>query len=118
MHSASGCAELVIAVGPVYAASKAAEKERQLRSCYETSLAVAAENGCKSVVRASSHGAAAATLLTSTSQAFSAISCGIYGYPLQDASNVALETTRKFLEGSQGDQVRPTAADFRDAAAT
>ena len=32
--------------------------------------------------------------------AFPAISCGVYGYPLEDAARVAFETTVEFLRRS------------------
>ena len=70
-------------VGPVYSSGKADLAEAQLTSCYETSLKVAVENGLGSV-------------------AFSAISTGIYGYPSDDAAQVACQTVRKFLETDDG----------------
>jgi len=80
-------AERVIhAVGPIYKAAKAEEAEAALAGCYQKSLELAAEHGCGSV-------------------AFSSISTGIYGYPSLDASRVAAKTTRKFLEGPDGDKL-------------
>lgn len=70
---------VIHAVGPVYHKSKAEESARLLKGCYETSLRLATENGCKSL-------------------AFSAISTGIYGYPSQDAAAVAIDTVRRFLD--------------------
>jgi len=60
-------------VGPVYRDGCKGEPE-QLRSCYENALRLAVEHKL-------------ATL------AFPAISCGIYGYPIQDAAEIALSTT-------------------------
>ncbi len=66
-------AEYVIhTVGPVYRDGKHGEADL-LQSCYKNSLEVAKENGIKSI-------------------AFPAISTGIYGYPLNEASELATET--------------------------
>ncbi|KAK1927615.1 hypothetical protein DB88DRAFT_470251 [Papiliotrema laurentii] len=69
-------------VGPVYAKTKVAQKAQQLESCYRTSL-----ESCKQ--------------LGGGSIGFSSISTGIYGYPIVDATRIALETTRKFLESDE-----------------
>ena len=63
-------------VGPVF--RNRPEDPRLLASCYRSSLALAAENG-------------AATI------AFPAISCGVYGYPIAEACQVAVATTRAFI---------------------
>ncbi len=60
-------------VGPVYNALKSEESRRLLKSCYENSLALARKNQIATM-------------------AFPAISCGVYGYPIEDASKVALKT--------------------------
>ena len=67
-------------VGPVYRGGQQDEAEL-LASCHRGSLELAAENDCTSV-------------------AFPAISCGVYGYPLEDAARVAFETTVEFLRRS------------------
>jgi O-acetyl-ADP-ribose deacetylase (regulator of RNase III) len=67
---------VIHAVGPVYRGVD--EDAELLRGCYESSLHLAAEHGLASV-------------------AFPAISCGIYGYPIQEAAPIALASTRKFL---------------------
>ncbi|XP_015432981.1 PREDICTED: macro domain-containing protein CT2219-like isoform X2 [Dufourea novaeangliae] len=54
------------------------EKPEKLRECYENSLAVAKENGLRTI-------------------AFPCISTGIYGYPQRPAAKVALATVKKFL---------------------
>lgn len=64
-------------VGPVYGGGRHGEPEL-LRSCYECSLRLAVENGVKSI-------------------AFPAISCGVYGYPMEEAARIALGTTAEFL---------------------
>jgi O-acetyl-ADP-ribose deacetylase (regulator of RNase III) len=63
-------------VGPVYKNGKSGEPEK-LTSCYRRSLEIAAEKGV-------------------TTLAFPAISCGVYGYPIQDASRIALRTVADF----------------------
>jgi O-acetyl-ADP-ribose deacetylase (regulator of RNase III) len=69
-------------VGPVYKNGKSGEPER-LTSCYRRSLQIAAERGL-------------------TTLAFPAISCGVYGYPIQDASRIALRTVADFCETHPG----------------
>ncbi|MFC1895055.1 O-acetyl-ADP-ribose deacetylase [Thermodesulfobacteriota bacterium] len=64
-------------VGPVY---RGTPQDRQLlEGCYRNSLELSVENGVKSI-------------------AFPAISCGVYGYPIEDACKVAVDTTITFLE--------------------
>ncbi|MGC9052390.1 MAG: O-acetyl-ADP-ribose deacetylase [Candidatus Hydrogenedens sp.] len=65
-------------VGPVYRDGKHGEPEL-LKSCYIRSLEVAVENKIKTV-------------------AFPAISCGVYGYPIQEASKIAIYAVKEFLE--------------------
>jgi O-acetyl-ADP-ribose deacetylase len=64
-------------VGPVWRGGTRGEAET-LANCYRNSLQVAVENGIKTV-------------------AFPAISCGAYGYPVQEAAQIALKTTRESL---------------------
>jgi len=64
-------------VGPVYRDGKHGEPER-LRSCYVCSLELAARHGIRML-------------------AFPAISCGVYGYPIEEAAKIALSTTVEFL---------------------
>src|SRR5512134_686737 len=64
-------------VGPVYRDGRHGEPEK-LRSCYEKSLGLVVEHSLVTV-------------------AFPAISCGVYGYPLADAAEVAMSTTASFL---------------------
>ncbi len=64
-------------VGPVY---RGLPEDRQLlASCYRNSLALAAQKEARSI-------------------AFPAISCGVYGYPLEEACRIAVETTLDFLD--------------------
>jgi O-acetyl-ADP-ribose deacetylase (regulator of RNase III) len=64
-------------VGPVWRGGMAGEPAL-LASCYRTALALAAEHGARTI-------------------AFPAISCGIYGYPPDQAAAVAVATVRAFL---------------------
>jgi O-acetyl-ADP-ribose deacetylase (regulator of RNase III) len=64
-------------VGPVWTDGKRGEPQI-LANCYRNSLQLAAKNRIKTI-------------------AFPAISCGAYGYPIQEAARTALETTREFL---------------------
>src|ERR1700756_4308837 len=66
-------------VGPIWHGGTHGEAET-LANCYRNSLQVAVENGIKTI-------------------AFPAISCGAYGYPLQEAAQIAVKTTREFLTG-------------------
>jgi O-acetyl-ADP-ribose deacetylase (regulator of RNase III) len=71
--------KVIHAVGPIYWKEGKAASAELLEGCYKTSLQLAVDNGCKSI-------------------AFSALSTGVYGYPSGEASLVALETVRKFLD--------------------
>ncbi len=64
-------------VGPIY--EGAPRDAELLRGCYENSLALAVDNGLKSI-------------------AFPAVSCGVYGYPLNEACKIAVDATCRFLE--------------------
>lgn len=65
-------------VGPVYSSGNSGEAEK-LKACYRNSLKRAAEKDLKTV-------------------AFPAISTGIYGYPLKEASDIAVATLREEAE--------------------
>ena len=60
-------------VGPVWRGGSHREAEL-LASCYRNSLKLAAENGIKTI-------------------AFPAISCGVYGYPIDQAAEIAVRET-------------------------
>jgi O-acetyl-ADP-ribose deacetylase (regulator of RNase III) len=64
-------------VGPVWRGGKHHEPET-LANCYRNSLQLAIESGIKTI-------------------AFPAISCGAYGYPIREAAQIAVKTTRDFL---------------------
>jgi O-acetyl-ADP-ribose deacetylase (regulator of RNase III) len=69
---------VIHAVGPVYRDGKSGEPEL-LAGCYRTALKLAVENGCKSI-------------------AFPAISCGVYGYPMDAAARIAIGQVIAFLD--------------------
>ena len=64
-------------VGPVWCGGKHGEPET-LANCYRNSLHLAVENEIKRL-------------------AFPAISCGVYGYPIKEAAQIAFKATREFL---------------------
>jgi O-acetyl-ADP-ribose deacetylase (regulator of RNase III) len=63
-------------VGPVY--KGAPRDQAALAGCYRNSLELAVAHGIKSI-------------------AFPAISCGVYGYPIEKACRVAIDTVGAFL---------------------
>lgn len=69
---------VIHAVGPRWNGGRAGEAEL-LAGAYRKSLQLAAEHKCRSI-------------------ALPAISCGIYGYPVDQACRIALSTTKEFLE--------------------
>lgn len=82
-------AHVIHTVGPVYSVDSSSEietKAEQLASCYKTSLQLAVENSLKSI-------------------AFPCISTGIYGYPIEDATHIALGVTRDFAESEEGSKL-------------
>lgn len=70
---------VIHAAGPVYSHRDAKQCERQLRSAYMESLRLALENKCESI-------------------AFPLISSGIYGYPKDEALQVATAAIQDFLD--------------------
>jgi len=69
---------VIHAVGPIWRGGSAREPEL-LASCYSSSIRLAIENGIKSI-------------------AFPAISCGAYGYPLNQAARIAVKTIIDSIE--------------------
>lgn len=72
---------VIHAVGPRYLDGQQGEPE-QLVSCYQRSLELAGKNGIRSI-------------------AFPSISTGVFGYPLQEAAEIALNTIGAWLNGSR-----------------
>jgi len=64
-------------VGPVYSGKP--RDKTLLTGCYRNSLQIAADNNLTSI-------------------AFPAISCGVYGYPIEKACKIAVDTTCLFLK--------------------
>lgn len=69
-------------VGPVWAGGARGEPQL-LASCYQRSLDLAASHDLESI-------------------AFPAISCGVYGYPIEQAVRIALDTVVASLESGRG----------------
>ena len=67
-------------VGPVWHGGNKNEREL-LKSCYNTSLNLAKENGIKTI-------------------AFPAISCGVYRFPLEEACIIAMSTIKDFISNN------------------
>jgi O-acetyl-ADP-ribose deacetylase (regulator of RNase III) len=70
---------VIHAVGPVWHGGRAGEPEL-LASAYRSAMALADRNGVRSI-------------------AFPAISTGIYGYPLEPATAIAVAAVRAALDG-------------------
>jgi len=76
---------VIHAVGPVYRDGQHGEAAL-LAGCYRGALELAVANNLSTI-------------------AFPAISCGVYGYPVSEAAQVALGTVREFLESSAGQPI-------------
>lgn len=68
-------------VGPVWRGGSHGEPEL-LANCYRNSLKLAAENGIRSI-------------------AFPAISTGVYGYPMEEATKIAVRGVREFVSSEE-----------------
>ena len=66
-------------VGPVYSGKP--KDETLLTGCYQNSLQLAVDNDLESI-------------------AFPAISCGVYGYPIEKACKIAVNTSCAFLKSN------------------
>lgn len=69
-------------VGPIWRGGDAGEAQL-LEACYQNSLRLALEYALKTI-------------------AFPAISCGVYGYPLTEATRIAVKTTYEFVTAHPG----------------
>lgn len=78
-------------VGPIYSGSP--KDAELLRNCYWNSLELARENEIHSI-------------------AFPAISTGVYGYPLEDATKIALKTVADWMKNHADYEIAVTFACF------
>ncbi len=76
---------IVHTVGPVYR-DGSRDEAALLASCYQRSMQVAVEHGARTV-------------------AFPAISTGVYGYPFEDATRIAIDTVASFLASEGTDTI-------------
>ena len=76
------CKYIIHTPGPIWRGGDNFEAEL-LRSCYDSCLKLAAENGIKSI-------------------AFPSISTGAYGYPVDEAAQIAIETIHHFINKYPG----------------
>ncbi|KIP08253.1 hypothetical protein PHLGIDRAFT_104670 [Phlebiopsis gigantea 11061_1 CR5-6] len=74
-------------VGPVYSASGVGRCAELLASCYRRSLEVTAQHNLRHI-------------------AFPSISTGVYGYPVEAATLIALEEVRKFMASEDGSKIK------------
>lgn len=71
---------IIHTVGPIWRGGQSKEPEL-LASCYQKSLALASNNNCRTI-------------------AFPAISCGVYGFPIVQAGEIAVKQVIDYLQGS------------------
>ncbi len=71
-------------VGPIADGRPTAEDRHLLASCYESCLDLAAANGLRSI-------------------AFCCISTGVFGFPQDEAAEIAVATVRRWLDGHESD---------------
>ena len=80
-------------VGPIYSGSES--DPVRLKSCYIKSLDIAKEHNLHTI-------------------AFPAISCGVYGYPWEEATEIAVATVRDWLEDNADYELDVTFCCFSD----
>ena len=73
------CEYVIHTVGPIVQGKLTAEHCRLLKSCYQSCLKIAVQNGIDSI-------------------AFCCISTGVFGFPKQEAAEIAVRTARDFLK--------------------
>ena len=73
------CEYVIHTVGPIVQGKLTAEHCRLLKSCYQSCLELAVQNGIDSI-------------------AFCCISTGVFGFPKQEAAEIAVSTVRDFLK--------------------
>ena len=73
------CEYVIHTVGPIVQGNLTAEHCRLLESCYRSCLEIAVQNGIDSI-------------------AFCCISTGVFGFPKQEAAEIAVNTVRGFLK--------------------
>ena len=71
------CRYVIHTVGPIVDGRLTRRHEAQLVSCYRSCLQLAAENGCESI-------------------AFCCISTGVFGFPKEEAAEIAIRTVREW----------------------
>ena len=71
------CRYVIHTVGPIVDGRLTQRHEAQLASCYRSCLQLAAENGCESI-------------------AFCCISTGVFGFPKEEAAEIAIRTVREW----------------------
>lgn len=76
------CEYVIHTVGPIWHGGENGEPEA-LAGCYENSLKLAVQYGIRSI-------------------AFPSVSTGVYGYPVDQAAEIAVETVRDFLNKNPG----------------
>ena len=91
-------------VGPIYSSGQAANCERLLESSYKVSLQLAVANDCETIVSMPILNSEIMKLIDEI-QAFPCISTGVYGYPIRDATEVALKSVRELLDKEDGKKV-------------
>lgn len=75
------CEYVIHTVGPIIQGKLTAEHCRLLKSCYQSCLELAVQNGIDSI-------------------AFCCISTGVFGFPKQEAAEIAVKTVRGFLKNN------------------
>lgn len=88
------CRYVIHTVGPIVDGRLTKRHEAQLASCYRSCLQLAAENGCESI-------------------AFCCISTGVFGFPKEEAAEIAIRTVREW-KAETGSRMRVVFNVFSD----